>query len=190
MVKIYLVILSVFLATISATQICIDPIADTYLDQGAPSTAHGYQETAAIFQDIYQTGDQYKLVTMFNISIFFTQTVNPCTITYFQAGTIVDEAYGPVIEFNAYRAYPNWTETSATWNNPPTLMSTTPFVTNYQDYDVEKVIIPCTSSLQSAINAQEALFSVLVDGPGQPAVVVNSRQTSDFVMRPKLCGTF
>lgn len=185
-ILIFFFALATALVSVSATTVILYPIGDTYLNEGYPSTNYGPATIGYTFTDVGNTGYKYGLVTKFNISVLAGHTINSCSVTYQQTGTIAEEVAGPEILFDVYNLVTDWLESALTWNNPPTKMSSTPILSNHQDYDVSNVIFPTTSSIQSALSAGRQLVSWLVVSDYYPYVGIFMREYSDPQYRPNL----
>jgi hypothetical protein len=135
----------------NALKVDVFPDSDTFIDSMNPNTNYGSPSVGVVFQDIY--GDQAFLDLLTKVTITnMPQNITDARFVYTQVGINVDELIDgldfPFLKFDVYETTTNWTSSTVTWNTaPPTLRLV---VTDYQDYDILRMIIPATDIYRTA----------------------------------------
>jgi hypothetical protein len=181
MKSLFIIFALIYISNCSITRIA--PIADSWLNSYYPSTNYGSAQIGYCYNDAVLSAS-YDLVVMFNISTV-PSTLNSASIVYTQDGVDPNEAItGPQIEFELREVSTNWTESLVTWSNPPTHLST--ILANYQDNDIDYIIAPVTSIVNSYKASSKSVIAFRLAG-SYPFVPIYMREySSDPGFRPVL----
>jgi hypothetical protein len=173
-----ILLISLFVGFSLATNAYVSIIADTYLDQSAPTVNYGTATTAYIVRDENYPYPYYDLLSKVNIT---SVPSNFTSFTCYYQQTAVNEdeiLLGPNIPFDVYWVSCNWTETTVTYSSYPAVR--TKFLDQYVDDNDNMVIVPATTVVQSAKIGGDHEFCFLVRSPFviKPFIVYTKDVTS------------
>lgn len=178
--KIFVFILFIYLADCAIVK--LHPIADSWVNSYFPNANYGTSQFAYCYNDAILSAT-YDIVITYNISIVPSSLIS-ANVVWTQDSVDPNEAItGPQTVFTLYEVSNNWTETTVTWNNPPTHLST--ILSNYQDNDIDKIIGPVTSVVSNYRVGGKVLLSLRLTG-NYPYVSVYTREFTSPGFRPYL----